>query len=169
LAHLWNGLKGPRVLGLAEAFQKVFLNALKRSLLTVIGDPEVQAKIRERLPLEASKKGISRKQLLRSLDDAASYAFGSLAADIALAAIMEGADEAQKLQKLLADVVLDAASEKGLSDFLQHCNVEAGKSRLGDEEVERIAEGVTTTEIYETEEFAKFTEALRKVVEEALS
>lgn len=153
--------------GLAEAFQKIFLSALKRSLLTVINDPQIQARIRERLPQEASKRGVSKKELLANLNDAVSYACGSLAADIALAAIMEGADEAQKLHKLLADVVLEAGSEKGLSDFLDHCNVQAGKVRLGEEDVERIAEEVTTTEIYETEEFSKFTEALKKLVEEA--
>jgi hypothetical protein len=157
------------VLALAEAFRKIFLNALKRSLITVISDPAVQAKIRERLPVEASKQGVSKKELLANLNDAASYAFGSLAADIALAAIMEGADEAQKLQKLLADVVLEAASDKGLSDFLDHCNVQAGKSRFGEEDVERIAEEVTTTTIYETPEFNTFTEGLKKLVEQALA
>lgn len=156
-------------MAMAEAFQKVFLGALKRSLITVIGDPEVQSKIRERLPIAVSKKGISKKELLGNLNEATSYAFGSLAADVALAAILEGASEAQKVQRVLADVVLDAASDKALSDFLQHCNVEAGKSRLGEEEVEEIAEGVTTTDIYETEEFNRFTEVLRNLVEETVA
>ncbi len=151
-----------------EAFERVFLDAMRKSLTEVINDLAFQEHVMKKVTDALFRKGFSKGKVLDHLNDIVTYAAGSLAADIAIGAIMEGADEEQRLQKLVADVAVEAGAEKGISTLLKHCNIEAAKQRFGEDEVEKIAEKVTTTSIYDTDEFNQSCEGLKKVIKQAL-
>lgn len=151
-----------------ETFEKVFLNAMRKTMVAVVKDPEVQEALRKKLTQELQKSKIPPSKVLGALEDVCTYAFGSLAADIAIASILEGSSEFQRIQKIVADAVIEAVGDKGVKTLLEHCNMEAAKERFGEEKIEEVAERVTTTSLYEAEEFKEFCETLKAFLQESL-
>lgn len=151
-----------------ETFEKVFLNAMRKTMVSLVKDPEAQKAIKKRLAQELLNRGIPPSKVLGVLEDVCTYAFGSLAANIAIASILEGSGEFERIQRLVADAVVEAVGDKGVKTLLEHCNVEAAKERFGEERVEEVAERVTTTSLYDAEEFKQFCDALKALLQESL-
>lgn len=151
-----------------ETFEKVFLNAMRRTMVSVLRDPEVQEALRKKLNEKLQNSRIPSSKVLGALDDICTYAFGSLAADIAIASILEGSSESQKIQKIVADAVIEAVGDKGVKTLLDHCNMQLAKEKFGEEKIEEVAERVTTTSLYEVEEFKEFCETLKAFLQESL-
>jgi len=151
-----------------ETFEKVFLNAMRKTMVSVVKDPEIQASLEKKLQEKLRNSGIPSSKVLGALDDICSYVFGSLAADIAIASIIEGNSESQKIQKIVADAVIEVAGDKGVKTLLEHCNVPLAKEKFGEEKIEEIAERVTTTSLYEVDEFKEFCEILKAFLQESL-
>lgn len=151
-----------------SAFEKAFLNAMRRTLRELIEYDEGFENVKDELRSLMERKGIRRDEIRRLMDQIPSYVFGSLVADIAIGAILEGASRELKIQKMIADTVVRVFSERGVQTLLEHCNIETAKSMLGEEKVEEVAEKVTTEDIFQTDEYEEFCKAIAKLLEETL-
>ncbi|RLI28049.1 hypothetical protein DRO58_03015 [Candidatus Bathyarchaeota archaeon] len=150
-----------------SAFEKVFLNALRRTLRELMEYEEGFKNVRDELRSLLRRRGIG-EEVRRLMDQIPPYVFGSLVADIAIGAILEGSSRELRIQKMVADVVVRAFGEKGIQTLLERCNIEAAKNMLGEEKVEEVAERITTEDIFQTDEYEEFCKAIAKLLEETL-
>jgi len=151
-----------------SAFEKVFLNALRRTLRELMEYDEGFKNVRDELRSLMRRRGIGEDEVRRLMDQIPPYVFGSLVADIAIGAILEGASRELMIQKMIADVVVRAFGERGIQTLLERCNIETAKNMLGEEKVEEVAERITTEDIFQTDEYEEFCKAIAKLLEETL-
>lgn len=152
----------------ASTFEKVFLNAIRKTVSEIINYDKDFEEVRNELRRLIKSNRIDAKGIQQMMDQIPSYVFGSLVTDIAIGAIFEGSSKEMRLQKMIADVFVKVFEEKGVQILLNHCNIEAAKNILGEEKVEEIAEKITTEDVFQTEEYEKFCNKIVKILEETL-
>jgi hypothetical protein len=152
----------------ASTFEKVFLNAMRKTIGEVMNYDRDFEEVKSELKKLIKSNRIDARDVQQILDQIPSYVFGSLVIDIAIGAIFEGSSKEMRLQKMIADVFIKVFEEKGIQILLNHCNIETARNILGEEKVEEIAEKITTEDIFQTEECEKFCNKIIKILEEAL-
>ncbi len=152
----------------ASTFEKVFLNAMRKTVNEIMNYDEDFEEVKNELRRLIKSNRMDAKAIQQMMDQIPSYVFGSLVTDIAIGAIFEGISKEMKLQKMIADVFVKVFEEKGVQILLNHCNVETAKNILGEEKVEEIAEKITTEDIFQTEEYEKFCNKIVEILEETL-
>lgn len=150
------------------AFEETFLRAMKRAIRWLTEDEESFKEVKSELKRALRRHRISKKEVKLLADQIPPYVFGSLAADIAIGAILEGSSRERRIQKIIADVFVRVLEEKAIQTLLKHCNIEAAQRILGEETVEEIAEKVTTIDLYQTKEYERLCKAVTRILEETL-
>ena len=152
-----------------KAFNDVFLRSLSRALRDSISDPKIQSKFSAAIRKGVKSGTIPSKLITENLDGVILSCLGTLSADISLRSVYEKQeDPLQVVTRLISEELVRTAGDVALSRLLKGCNMDQALSQLGQEGLEKIAERISTQDVYLKPEFEESLETLKQIIKDAI-